>query len=288
MERIIIASSLLFLAVAAFGQFNNILFKNISAPPPGYDTDAQTFFTASSMTNTTVMNAVDGLVKDLKAAGLWSKLRAIYPVASDGVGATRADQHKWNLRNPANTDAAFRLNFVGGWTHAANGMDPNGSTGYANTFFTPSAHLDVNSQSFGVYFEENTSEATMIGVFNTATNGALGFFARFTDNNFYGYVATGNTTGASNTSSIGFFQVSRVNSTQQISVIRGTTTTNTWNSITFANIPLFLGARNTDGSPNQYSGRRISFAYIGDGLTTSELTSLHNIVETYRTNLGTR
>ena len=102
----------------------------ILARPSGaaFDADAQAFITAAVITDVTQQNAINTLVVDLKGYSIWTKFSAIYPI----VGGTAA-QHKFNLKNPLDTDAAFRLVFSGGWTHSANGALPNGTNGYADT-----------------------------------------------------------------------------------------------------------------------------------------------------------
>ena len=94
-----------------------------------YDPDAQAFFTASGLTGATELNAVNQLVLDLKGFGIWTKMKAIYPM----VGGTAA-LHKWNLKDPQDTNAAFRLVFTGGWTHSSTGALPNGTNAFANTY----------------------------------------------------------------------------------------------------------------------------------------------------------
>ena len=69
-----------------------------------YDADAQTFFTAASITDTTQKSAVNQLVLDLKSANIWTKFKAIYPF----VGGT-STTHKYNLVKPTDSDAAYRL-----------------------------------------------------------------------------------------------------------------------------------------------------------------------------------
>ena len=100
-----------------------------------YDPDAQAFFTASGLTGATNLSAINQLVIDLKGFGIWTKMKAIYPF----IGGT-ASLHKWNLKNPLDTDAAFRLVFNGGWTHSSTGALPNGTNAYANTFY----NLSIN------------------------------------------------------------------------------------------------------------------------------------------------
>jgi hypothetical protein len=73
---------------------------------PAFDSDAQAFITATAITDTTQQNAIDALVIGLKTDLLWTKMLAVYPF----VGGT-ATTCKYNLKNPLDTDAAFRLNF---------------------------------------------------------------------------------------------------------------------------------------------------------------------------------
>ena len=97
-----------------------------------YDANAQAFFTAAGITDTTQKTAVNTLVTDLKAANIWTKMKAIYPM----VGGTAA-QHRFNLKSPGTTNADFYLDFIGGGTHSATGYLPNGTTAYADTFLIP-------------------------------------------------------------------------------------------------------------------------------------------------------
>ena len=78
--------------------------------------EAVNFLSAAGITDATITNAICTLVKDLKDAGIYSKFKALYPI----VGGT-ATTHKYNLIDPQDTDAAFRLQFNGGWVHSSNG-----------------------------------------------------------------------------------------------------------------------------------------------------------------------
>ncbi|MFY8248217.1 MAG: hypothetical protein ACOVJ5_00770, partial [Gloeomargaritales cyanobacterium] len=97
-----------------------------------YDPDAQLFFNAQSGAGVTLTitqkDAVNQWVVDSKAIGIWTKFTAVYPM----VGSTSTSQ-KFNLKNPLNTNAAFRLSFLGGGTHSSNGWQPNGINAYAET-----------------------------------------------------------------------------------------------------------------------------------------------------------
>ena len=76
------------------------------------DPDAESFLTAAAITDPIISGAINTLVVQMKADNIWTKMKAIYPF----VGGT-ASTHKWNLKDPRDLDAAFRLQFFGGWTH---------------------------------------------------------------------------------------------------------------------------------------------------------------------------
>lgn len=121
------------------------------ASEPTYDAASTAFFTSSGITDVTQKIAINNLVVGLKADGLWTNIKAIYPF----VGGT-ASTHKWNLKDPRDLDAAYRLTFSGGWTHNANGITGNGVNSYAD-MYTGSAF------SIGVY-----SRVSTVGTFLAA------------------------------------------------------------------------------------------------------------------------
>src|SRR5262245_27713895 len=95
--------------------------------PVVFDSDAQAFITAAGITDDTQEAALHTLVIAAKANGWWTKCFAIYPM----VGGS-ASSHKYNLKDPQDTNGAYRLDFQGGWSHTSSGADPNGTTGYAD------------------------------------------------------------------------------------------------------------------------------------------------------------
>ena len=127
----------------------------------GYtDSDAQAFLTAASITDTTITNAINELVVGLKGNSLWTKMIAIYPF----VGGT-ATTHKFNLKDPRDLDTAFRLTFSGTVTHNSNGITPNGTNGYANTYLIPSTSMTNNNTHISYYSRTNSlSNRIEIGV----------------------------------------------------------------------------------------------------------------------------
>ena len=120
----------------------------------GIDESANLFFAASGLSDTTQKNAVNTLVKDLKRFGLWNKIKAIYPF----VGGT-PESHKWNLKDPRDTNDAYRLTFSGGWSHSSTGVKCNGSNTSADTFLSLRTVFGSTStkHTFGIYINENPS-----------------------------------------------------------------------------------------------------------------------------------
>ena len=115
------------------------------------DADALAFLSAAGITDPTISSAICKLVTSMKANGTWTKCNAIYPL----VGGTAAT-HKFNLKNPADTNAAFRLVFSGGWVHSANGAQTNGTNTFADTFLIPSTVLTLLSTHLSFYSRTST------------------------------------------------------------------------------------------------------------------------------------
>ncbi len=255
----------------------------------GNDPDAQLFITATGISGTNA-TATNQLVLDLKAGGVWNKGKAFYPM----VGGT-ATTCKFNLKDPRDLDAAYRLTFFGGGTFSANGYQPGGVNGYADTFFTPAVNGTLNSSHVSFYSRTNSDTANLdIGANNLlgGPSGATMLYARSTNIN-YGvidlYPATaGDYIQAANTDSRGFYSLSRTASNLSKSYKNGnvlSTKTNTGNRTTKS---IVLCALNKD-SPNQiigFSNRECAFASIGDGLTDAESLAFYNAVQLFNTTLG--
>jgi len=256
---------------------------------PALDPDAEAFIVAAEITNITQQSAINTLVVGLKADSLWTKMSAIYPF----VGGT-ATTHKFNLKDPRDLDAAYRIQFFGGWTHNSNGITGNGTNGYANTFAQMntvaipdrlnhwssysrtlpsgggmryvSGILDFNSpiKFFGYGIEPNGSNAVP-GLQNFESNGfplAAGFF---------------NGTVTSNTVAR-FYRNGVLNYTPS----------GTINSMT-ALSNFLIGASNTGtspGTPFDYNNTNFAFWSLGGALTATDASNFYTRVQAFQTTLG--
>lgn len=246
------------------------------------DADAQAFITAASITDTTQQSAINTLVNDLKSANIWSKMKAIYPF----VGGS-ATSHKFNLKDPRDLDVAFRLAFNGGGTHSSNGYQLNGSNAFANTFFTPSSHfISAQRAGIGVYSrtERGSSSAKVMGV----DSGSGWIFLTLNDSNYtYALINTNwaNYSGPtlSYTTTKGFFQASRDNSTNTQLINRnGTTTSGASNTTGLSTSPITIGCSST----LYYDTVQLAYAFISDDMSSTDLINHRNAVQAYQTALN--
>ena len=243
------------------------------------DPDAQAFLMAAGIVDATITSAINNLVVGLKGASLWTKMKAIYPF----VGGT-ATTHKFNLKDPRDLDVAFRLTFFGGITHSANGVQGNGTNGYANTHLSNTA-FTLNSFFGGGYSRTNYSGLdTIFGAISGANNGVQvtpsfeGNFATRCQSIGPGSTANADTTG--------FLAINRTNGTNYGNIIRTTTANQAVASNTPENFAISLFALNSNGTNVLYARQQMASYYFGDGLTSGEIASLRGLDLTFQTALS--
>jgi hypothetical protein len=248
----------------------------------GLDPDAQAFLNAAGITDATITTAIDTLVIQLKAIGVWAKLKAIYPF----VGGT-ASTHKFNLKDPRDLDVAFRLVFLGGVTHSTNGALPNGTNGYAETYLANNlmAQIDIH---IAYYSRTNATPADRV-VMGSHTGVFQGTFIypRSTAGNIFSRVNNSSAINVANANSQGFYIATKNTTTfNQIEVYKNTTqyvnpsapaTNHISNTIQLFRFGDFAGA---------YSNHQSALASIGDGLTPTEAANYYTAVQAFQTTLG--
>ena len=258
-----------------------------SASGGGVDPDAQAFITAASITDTTQQSAINTLVTDLKGYGIWTKMKAIYPF----VGGT-SSTHKWNLKDPRDLDAAFRLVFNGGWTHSSNGALPNGTNGWAETFVKTGTDLALNSTHVSVYSRTDAPAASRIAIGNSYGAGPaeLSMGLKNSSSNTTHRNNTSSFSQVSNLDSRGFYIGNRNSSTQQKIIKNTTINTFNVNSIATTNsftINISSALQYTGSGLRQYyDDKELAFSSIGDGLTDTETANFYTAVQAFQTTLS--
>jgi hypothetical protein len=209
-------------------------------------------------------------------------MKAIYPF----VGGT-ASSHKFNLKDPRDLDAAYRLVFAGGWTHSSTGAKPNGTTAYADTKFI-GINTIQNSSHLSTYLRTDTNGLLCdIGI--DGFTGCLSIWSRY-NNLFYAQInnVLGNFLTSSNSNSLGLHISNRTASNILNTWKNGTLIgSGTNSSSTKSAKTIFIAALNDLSSVALFfSPREQAFASIGDGLTDVEVSALYNAVQAYQTTLG--
>ena len=246
-----------------------------------FDPDAGAFINLTGIGGIEAV-AINNLVNQLKAAGLWNLMYAIYPM----VGGTEYT-HKFNLKIPQDSNGAYRLFFVGGWTHNSSGAKPDGVSGtYAITYAQPNLLFTTTNGSFSYYSFTNNAAADDVEMGandSTATVGETLLALRFSDGNQYGFFGQIGG-GAASTNSSGHFIVNRTSAVEGwkngVRVVNTGTTVSTITSRSF-----YLGAQNNGNTNYRNSSRGCAFAHIGATLPTGGPEALTNIVNNFQITL---
>jgi len=248
------------------------------------DEDAAAFITATGISGNNAQ-AINSLVISLKAENLWNTFDAIYPM----VGGN-ANSHKYNLKNPQDTDAAFRLNFVGTWTHNSSGAQGNGSNAYANTYYNLSTMATNSDSSLSYYsFTDNGNQfSTELGVLSSTSpsNECLIQLKWINGLTYFSWTGDGPLVGDQTT--LGFFIQNVQTSTSVDGWKNGTKILNAGiaNTTTLPNLNLFLAAFNNNGTPQRYSARGCSFATLGNTIASGKEATFSTIVNNFQSQLG--
>jgi hypothetical protein len=241
-----------------------------------FELEAQDFFDrvadAGGALSTIEKDAVNILVTDMKADGIWTKMKAIYPM----VGASAASCAQ-NLKSSSFTGTFSAT----GWTFSSTGVLGNGTnnqatTGYVQTdfLFGLSIYNRTNSNKLGYDIGQQDAIANawvhlLLGLGSTsmrARNGTNG-------NIDYNYGATNE----------GFWQTNRIG-----------TSTNGWNvnfnGAVVAQNSAFGNALPTagviiGGNGGIYPNREYAFASMHDGLTDTEASNYYIAVQGFNTTL---
>jgi hypothetical protein len=249
-----------------------------------FDADAQAFFnrvtTAGGTLSATEQNAVNTLVIALKADGIWTKMKAIYPM----VGASAAACAQ-NL-----VSASFTGTFSSGFTFASTGVKGNGTNTFMNTNLISQISLQQNSVHLSNYFREFISETRcQFGVSDDSISRYLEVFWNFTGSGVSSRFHSGSITGiaglVNNDSGLKIMSRTLSNLTKAYNngISFGSSTTISNGN---PNKVIYLFARNSNGNINSPSSLEQSFASIGDGLTDTDASNFYTRVQAFQTTLS--
>lgn len=261
----------------------------IASSISGVDADWLAFYNrviaAGGSLTTTEQNATKTLVADLKANGLWTPMKAIYPM----VGASAAACAQ-NLKS-----SSFTGTFTSGWTFESSGVTPNGTSAYMNTNLNQSSNLGASNNHISVYSRTDANGTTTplniqvdCGITDNSTYSFSQILSRL--NNAFNYENGSQTTSISNTNSLGMYVGSSTSNTSGKAYKNGSllATSTTTQAKTLYNKNIYIAATNNTitSLPIHYSSRQYAFASIGDGLTDTQASNFYTAVQTFQTTLN--
>ncbi len=241
--------------------------SNLSGP----DTNSQAFIDAlvtAGISNSAINTASDTFIMGSKAAGLYSKYKAVYPF----VGGTAA-AHKLNMVDPRDLDAAFRLTFTAPVTHNANGITYAG--GHADTHLNPNTVSPAAPLAWFNYVRGGNTTGLLLGAdtgnFDSTALGLApnGFgFSVYIPHEYNTGLLGMNTTNN---------RIRRYVDGVRILEEPGSFAGN-------GNFSFILGDKNNGGG--YPSDANISFTVFCDPLTDDEVNTLNTLVKNFQTALG--
>jgi hypothetical protein len=250
------------------------------------DADAAAFFArvtaAGGTLTTTEQNAVNTLVIAMKADGIWTKMKAIYPM----VGASAAACAQ-NLKS-----ASFTGTFSSGWTFGSTGITPNGTSAFFNTSLNASTNLTLNNNHQSFYSrttESNTSLNVEMGCntpgnFNQLIVKRIGGESSYENNNYTNNIKSTFTNTDGKCFILGSRTTATINKIYRNGILQNTASGNNTNVNPTTSI--FIGATSSTGTATNFSNLTTAFNSIGDGLTDTEAANFYTAVQAFQTTLN--
>ena len=256
----------------------------------GSDTSALgKFVKATGITDTVLKADLDSLIARARRHGWWDLCDVIYPFA----GGTQASC-KYNLKDPRDLDAAFRISFIGNsWTFTSASVNP-GNSGYGNTHFNPSTQaMDPGSCHLSVYSMDDNpggGDNADIGAYdhNTAAGFYLSTRTKWPDSSGRPFAQISSyTMQGTEVNGTGYFLMTKTSSSNA-SFYRNSSVIQTDTAAIPGNLPnldLFLCNQNYPygGEPYSigFSQRGLSFATIGSGIDNATATLMYSDINDF-------
>jgi hypothetical protein len=249
-----------------------------------YDLNAAEFFNATQVLTPIQKQAVNDLVKDLKNYGVWTKMKAVYPMVGQ-VGVSSSFQ--FNLKDTS----TFKGIFNGGWTFNSTGATPDGISAYMDSGLNASSNLTRSNNHISFYSRTQNSSGNYwnIGGEIAPAISNLGVYFNAVSNKVFlsgvyptyaAYINITNTLGLH----IGSQTSSTSQKLYQNSSLLATNTVS--NTLALPNLNYWVGAANNNGSVGSPAPHECAFASIGDGLTDTEAANFYTAVQRFQTTLG--
>jgi hypothetical protein len=269
------------IAVILLGLFFSSCQKEFLDPnskdSPVYDADALKFIGSTGITDSVQKIAINNFVIQLKDSALWPKFIAIYPMEGGSASTT-----KWNLKDPRDLDAAYRLTFHGTPVYALTGILFSDTSDYADTHLADNMMPGYGNNSIAYYSgTQNTISGYDMGCSDTKDPwNEFAIYHASDATEFFGFHAWG--TSPAITKGL-FILSSTANDVKRYDNGIATDSKGSAPTPTFTNLPILIGSVSQALSGGQ---RECELATIGYGLTDAQAFTFYNIVQNFETALG--
>jgi hypothetical protein len=242
--------------------------------------EASNFITASAISSTADINSTKQLFYQLKDKSLYSKILAGWIFK----GST-ANNQKYNIINPIDSNSGFRLSFFGAGTFSSLGYQLNGSNTFASTFFNAS-NASLNDVGLTIVIGTNNRSAggdvVDMGC-QVDANSMLRITSKTSEVN-NGYAVLGGLVVGSYpfTDARGISTGSKTSSSRGRAFKNAILTGRTNTPYPAGALPkhgIVIGGSSYNGnSAMQYSNQRMQMSFIHQGLIDGEVIRLHEII----------
>jgi len=244
------------------------------APSGGACSQATSFLARTSGLDGTHTSAYTTMICGLVTDGVWSKLDVLYFLGTQD--ATTAGLNLISSSFTITTHGSPNFSADNGYL----GVDGS-TTVYLDTGLNPATaggNYTKDTGSIGAWSFTNAESANAILGLDDGVATAAQILPRWTGGIFYGYINTYfATSDVTAVNSSGLFVANRPDSATQDIYRNGSALNSTaFSSVSLPSVNMYVLARNSSGSANLGIGYRVGMAFVGGGLTATDISNLYS------------
>ena len=255
-----------------------------------YDTDAQAYFDAIVTNGGTISTASKGYANTwflaAKSHSYFTKLKCFNLVMGDQLAAALVQYNGNASTSSVATNGGG--NFASGDYTESTGLTGNGTTKYLDTGFS-SGGLTTSSTSLSIYNRKSSANGGAHGVI--VSSNIFRSYAPYSDGVFYADQYTAGTGGrvsnATGGTPYGFLTASRIGDFD-LSIYRNGSFLKMNSNFVAGSVPsgnVYIFAVNSSGA-TEVADTICAGYFIGDGLSSGNVTDLYNDLQAMQTSLG--
>lgn len=227
---------------------------------------------------------VDNLITSLKGSGHWANTDRLWLFGAENTQSALRDIKTTALASVVNAPT-----FTANQGYAGNGTSSYVDSGAVLTAMTA---YTLNAASLFTYIRTSrtTGQAYAHGVVG-ANGQPAQLFINYTSNNNFNSINNGNATGGTDINVQGGWVATRVGANDFRNFQKGVQTGPTETLSAAVAVPttrsVYVGARNNNGTADNFSADQFSILGIGGGFNTTDAPLLDAAINSYMTSLGT-